>query len=379
MKEKLNIKTQFYFVTPNSFLTLPPVKQMYLQFKSQFEIRVLQSEILDYEDFFESVSSYNRINTYQNYSAYHKQGLFEKFTKIIKFIFLFLNESLRGLKKERKRIVYTNELFSLFIALLFKKKTDVVIYHQFEVLGNHLNKLDFLSYWYLKRNLKKLNLAIFPEENRSRHFFENLGQNIDNKVFILPNSNNNTVVLRKRAIAEKIIVTHIGSVGYNHHLDSYIKAIAQLEQDNYEFRFIGRLPKELLKTIEQQQLTNVKLIGQVQHFELEKYYLETDIGVVLYKDTGVNYRYCAPNKLYEYWSYGIPVIGDLLPGLISAFKNENLGTLVDMQSPKSIINVIRQISYSYATKVEVFDYFQKHLKLEIYLNNLQQKLESKAL
>ena len=73
MKEKIKFMAQFYFVTPNSFLTLPPVKQIYQQFKSQFEIRVLQSKILDYEDFFEEVSSYDKINTYQNYSAYHKQ------------------------------------------------------------------------------------------------------------------------------------------------------------------------------------------------------------------------------------------------------------------------------------------------------------------
>ena len=370
---------QFYFVTPNSFLTLPPVKQIYQQFKSQFEIRVLQSKILDYEDFFEEVLSYDKINTYQNYSAYHKQQSFEKFTKIIKFVSLFLKESLLAKRKDEKRIVYTCELFSLFVALLFKNKTDVVIYHQFEVLGNDLNKLDQLSYWYLKRNFKKLNAAIFPEENRARYFFESLNQNFDNKVFILPNSNNNTVVLRKQLIAEKIIVTHIGSVGNNHHLDTYINSIEQLQAENYEFRFIGRLSKDVRDTIQKHKLTNVKLIGQVQHFELEKYYLETDIGVVLYKDTGLNYRYCAPNKLYEYWSYGIPVIGDLLPGLISTFKNENLGTLIDMQSPKNILNAIRQISYNHATKVEVKDYFAKHLKLDIYLNQLLQKLQSKAL
>ena len=107
--------------------------------------------------------------------------------------------------------------------------------------------------------------------------------------------------------------------------------------------------------------------------------METDVGVVLYKDTGLNYRYCAPNKLYEYWSYGIPVIGDLLPGLISVFKNESLGTLVDMQNPQNILRSIQQISHHCATKMEVKDYFAKHLKLNIYLNQLLKKLESKAL
>lgn len=114
----------------------------------------------------------------------------------------------------------------------------------------------------------------------------------------------------------------------------------------------------------------------MKHFELEKYCLGTDIGIVLYKDTAMNYRFCAPNKLYEYWSYGIPVIGDQLPGLISVFNQIDLGILVDMEMPENILTAIQQISISDETKLKVKDYFEANYKLDYFLLQLTQKLES---
>jgi hypothetical protein len=249
--------TKFYFVTPNSFLTLPPVNQIYKYLRKEYRIDIIQSQILDYEDFFEKEENYDKVNVYQNFQAYHKQSRVEKLRKTIRFIILFLGKVFSSRQKDEVRIVYTCELFPLFIALLFKNEKDHIIYHQFEVLGSAMNSIDQFSLWYVKNKFEKVDLAIFPEKNRAKHFFDQIGREDENQAFILPNTNNNSVSSSLRSNNVKTIVTHIGAIGVNHNLEAYIKAIAQLDRADYEFRFIGRLTTEVKKLIQGYNLDSI--------------------------------------------------------------------------------------------------------------------------
>lgn len=68
---------------------------------------------------------------------------------------------------------------------------------------------------------------------------------------------------------EKIIVTHIGSVGINHHIESFMKAISKLDSAKYEFRFIGRLTDEVINLINKFIPRLVILVSRIKHNELE--------------------------------------------------------------------------------------------------------------
>jgi glycosyltransferase involved in cell wall biosynthesis len=339
---------------------------------------VFQSCINNYYDFFDSSENYTKILEYANYEQYHNQSRIQKLSKTFKFTFIYLKRKSYSRNKKDLRVIYCHELFPLCLALLLKTKNEKIIFHQFEVLNNKKNLLDSLSYFWIKRKNHLVDIAIFPEENRAKHFLSQLKNKSKLNSFILPNSNNNITrdSLTSKAKRDKIIVTHIGAVGSNHNIINFIEALSHLDGNQYEFRFIGRLTDEVVNLIKESNLSSVKLFGQLKHNELEKLYLETDIGVILYRDVGINYRFCAPNKLYEYWSYGIPVLGDKLPGLQSVFNEKYLGELVDMTDSANISNGIIKLSKQ-KNKKAIRTYFDKHYKLDNFLSELDKKLQRK--
>lgn len=71
----------FCFISPNTFLTLPPVKQFYNHFKNDNEVIVIQSTIIEYDEFFDNPSIYFKVNQYSEYKSYHKQSKVGKFKK----------------------------------------------------------------------------------------------------------------------------------------------------------------------------------------------------------------------------------------------------------------------------------------------------------
>ena len=76
------------------------------------------------------------------------------------------------------------------------------------------------------------------------------------------------------------------------------------------------------------------------------------IGLLPYKAANfshysvLNALYCAPNKIWEYSRFGLPMIGSDVPGLASAFKDGDMGFTVD-GTPESIAAAVRSIDADY--------------------------------
>jgi glycosyltransferase involved in cell wall biosynthesis len=79
------------------------------------------------------------------------------------------------------------------------------------------------------------------------------------------------------------------------------------------------------------------------------------IGVMVYfsipgsLDQCINTLYCAPNKLYEYSAFGIPMISNNVPALSDALKSHNAGICIEPFDPESIANGIKEIMTNYST------------------------------
>jgi glycosyltransferase involved in cell wall biosynthesis len=73
------------------------------------------------------------------------------------------------------------------------------------------------------------------------------------------------------------------------------------------------------------------------------------IGIVTYTYLSLNTIYCAPNKTWEYSGFGIPMLGNKIPGLINTIGNFRLGSLVEMDDSESIIKGIQNIEENYET------------------------------
>lgn len=62
----------------------------------------------------------------------------------------------------------------------------------------------------------------------------------------------------------------------------------------------------------------------------------------------INPLYCAPNKIYEYGKYGIPMLGNDIPGLKYLFKEYNCGETISYPiTPKKIADEIVRIEKYY--------------------------------
>jgi glycosyltransferase involved in cell wall biosynthesis len=99
--------------------------------------------------------------------------------------------------------------------------------------------------------------------------------------------------------------------------------------DNYKLIFIGKQSDELKNYIQNNSFEHIYFFDEVPHSELSSIYGYIDYGLILYKPIDLNFDNCAPNKLYEYWAHGVPVLAHNLKGLEGLIK-EPMGTLVNL-------------------------------------------------
>lgn len=74
--------------------------------------------------------------------------------------------------------------------------------------------------------------------------------------------------------------------------------------------------------------------------ELMQYTKMADAGLVLEKNTNLNYRYSLPNKLFDYISAGIPVISSDLPETSAIITKYNCGIIIPNVTPREIHEAI---------------------------------------
>lgn len=130
----------------------------------------------------------------------------------------------------------------------------------------------------------------------------------------------------------------------------YIKAIAtalsQMESDYY----IVLMGFDLYKTNTYEEVKKIyhrvielSSLPAPLHLEITSY---AKIGLVFYDDFSLNHAFCAPNKIYEYSGFGIPMIANKIPGLENTVGKFNAGKCVDFES-EELVNTIKEIDGNY--------------------------------
>ena len=71
-----------------------------------------------------------------------------------------------------------------------------------------------------------------------------------------------------------------------------------------------------------------------------------NIGLVFYDDFSLNQAFCAPNKIYEYSGFGIPILANKIPGLENTVGKYNAGKCVDFKVD-DLISAIKEIDNHY--------------------------------
>ena len=72
------------------------------------------------------------------------------------------------------------------------------------------------------------------------------------------------------------------------------------------------------------------------------------IGILTYDPMSINCAYCAPNKLFEYAKYSLPMLGNDIPGLKYTIEVNGMGEIIDENSQESIVKGIKKIDENYS-------------------------------
>lgn len=187
--------------------------------------------------------------------------------------------------------------------------------------------------------------------------------NLNNVPYILPNKPYNSSVaetismpssireLLSKYVGKKIIL-YQGVFIPERRVDYFIKAINSLP-DEYVLFLMGGESKfynELKNNYQSERVVFLPFLPPPLHLEITKL---AHIGILVYVVNGepinraINVLYCAPNKLYEYSMFGIPMISNDLPALKYAFTLNEAGLCMNTLSEKEIKDTILEISGNY--------------------------------
>jgi len=327
---------------------------------------------------------YNKILAFDSYQEFMNQSLKNKVKKYL----VILNKIRSIYKAKGDQLIYTNDYqvicCLLFIQSFYHKNSVKIIYHQFELMElKRMNPFNKFIYKYLLKRSNRLDLVIFPEQNRLNYFIQesNLGKE---KTFLLPNSCESVKEnekMTKHSLFDKFpkgsfIVAHIGHIGdENFYLTNYLTAIDKMKDNaDIRFLFLGRQSQKFKNIIAENQLDNVVTIDNVPHAELKQIYPFIDLGVILYKAANLNIEFCAPNKLYELWSNGVPVIGHQLKGLKGLFEQKEKGILANFENSQDITDTIVNFSLKSNSRKALLETFENELSISIGLKQLKNKI-----
>lgn len=232
------------------------------------------------------------------------------------------------------------------------------ILHMYELGKNiiYYSKIPFLKM--NTSNYAKNALAVIQAEYNRAHIAKTWWD-LKELPFILPNKpyhsgiSNNSFVKDEyaRVILDKLkgkkIILYQGITSKERPLDRVIKAVGKLG-DEYAFVLMSS-EENVYSHLDVSNYYFIPFVKPPYHLEITSH---AYIGVLSYTPTNNGYSklnalFCAPNKIYEYASFGIPMIGNDIPGLTLPFEKSNIGVSFSSFEEEEILKAIEKVQNNY--------------------------------
>jgi len=106
----------------------------------------------------------------------------------------------------------------------------------------------------------------------------------------------------------------------------------------------GDIRHELERMVSESRLNHkIHFTGRVFADDLPHYTKRADIGIVLEENSGLNYYYSLPNKLFDYIHAEIPVVASDFPEIKNIVERYNTGICTDEQDPEKLAKLFEKI------------------------------------
>lgn len=146
----------------------------------------------------------------------------------------------------------------------------------------------------------------------------------------------------------------------------YLKCVAEVlkvEFPEYCFVMMGIDKNHVVERIKKINPNTVfsNYIPAPRHLEITA---NADIGLLFYNPDSLNKAFCAPNKIFEYSYFGLPILGNSIPGLRNTIGSAKAGECVDF-TPDNV-------SWALHRMIDNYDKYSRHSK-DFYdsVNNLK--------
>ena len=223
-----------------------------------------------------------------------------------------------------------------------------------ELFGIHLLK-DRIQHYYMRKVSQTAIAIMCPEYNRSYIYYAYF--KLKSLPYVMPNKQvffsgledakgyEKKYTWLKERIAGRRVILYQGTTSKERKLDNFIKAFNQLDPSKYVFVLMGKSSP----LVEEYKKFNSSLI-HIDYIPAPEYLYVTSlayIGVLSYSSYELNTVYCAPNKIFEYGMYSVPMIGNDIPGLRYLLDFYHIGKVCDLNSIDSILRSFNYIIENY--------------------------------
>ena len=142
-----------------------------------------------------------------------------------------------------------------------------------------------------------------------------------------------------KKLSRKNYFIYVGMITYERNV---LEIAEILNEYNIPFYIAGNCNDKNLKN-KILALKNVSYLGFLKRSEIRKYISESRCGICLF-DFSENHIISSPNKLFEYFNYGVPVVASNIPSWTEIHGLKKFTFFVNPNDKKELISKIRKIN-----------------------------------
>lgn len=232
-----------------------------------------------------------------------------------------------NLFSNRQSVITLHEMHDKY--KVWKTVTKKIIHSYDHVVYNEINRANIARVWY---NLSRTPTVIpnKPSYHPLKRDIEITDQNIKSIMDLLSN---------------KKIIVYQGSLQNDRNLDPLINAFNRLDSE-YHLLILGKDTEKRVNKWQQinPNISHIEWVAPPNHLFITSHCY---IGVAVYDYDCLNSIYCAPNKIWEYSGFKIPILAQNIPGLINTVGLNRAGVCTDIEEENSIVDSIKEIDSNY--------------------------------
>ena len=205
-----------------------------------------------------------------------------------------------------------------------------------------------------RRCMPGVDLALTVSDGVAEKYFERYG-----KLFTVVRNVPLTCHVNT-ATSEKNIIIYQGAINVGRGLELLIDAMQLIPNAELWIAGTGGLDATIAKQAKPVvDSGRVKLLGRVSPDKLRLITAQASVGVSLEEDMGLSYRYCLPNKLFDYIAAGIPVVVSDLPEMRKLVEHYQVGVVLEERTPAQLASTINEMLLNCGQKEQ----WQQNLKV----------------